>query len=211
MEYPYYIAIEGVIGAGKTSLAKMLSEKLNALLVLEQPDENPFLRDFYKDRKRFAFQTQLYFLLSRFKQQEDFPQPDLFHHRIVADYLFQKDKIFASINLDDREFRLYEKIVNILEPRILKPDIVIYLQSSINKLMRNIKIRNRSYEKDISETYVADLNEAYNRFFFSYKATPLLVVNNDKLDFVKNEEHFIKLYNSIIEPFQGTKYYNPED
>ena len=151
MDQPYYIAVEGVIGAGKTSLAEMLAERLHALLVLEQPDDNPFLTDFYKDRAKYAFQTQLFFLLSRYKQQEEFPQPDLFHKKVISDYIFHKDRIFASLNLDAREYRMYEKIVEIMEPRIPKPDLVVYLQSSPNRLLKNIRIRNRSYEKSISD------------------------------------------------------------
>ena len=209
LNQPYYIAIEGVIGAGKTSLAKKLAEKLNALLVLEQPDENPFLTDFYKDRSKYAFQTQLFFLLSRFKQQEDFPEPDLFHKNTVADYLFHKDRIFASLNLDEREYRLYDKIVEIMEPQIPMPDLVVYLQSSPNRLLKNIRIRNRSYEKEMSEDYINDLNEAYNRFFFTYRSTPLLVVNSEKLDFVKNDQHFEDLLKTILGPVHGTRYYNP--
>ena len=209
MNQPYYIAVEGVIGAGKTSLAKLLGEQLNALLVLEQPEENPFLADFYKDRIRFAFQTQLFFLLSRFKQQEEFPQPDLFHRRVIADYIFHKDKIFASINLDEREFGLYEKVLAIMEPQIPKPDLVIYLQSSPQRLLKNICIRNRSYEKEIEEKYIVELTEAYNRFFFAYRATPLLVVNSEKIDFVNNEEHFSDLFKTITSPIQGIQYYNP--
>ncbi|MBC8277524.1 MAG: deoxynucleoside kinase [FCB group bacterium] len=209
MDQPYYIAVEGVIGAGKTSLAERLAERLHALLVLEQPDENPFLTDFYKDRAKYAFQTQLFFLLSRYKQQEEFPQPDLFHKKVISDYIFHKDRIFASLNLDAREYRLYEKIVEIMEPRIPKPDLVVYLQSSPNRLVKNIRIRNRSYEKSITEDYIDELNEAYNRFFFSYRSTPLLVVNSEKIDFVKNEEHFEELLRAILGPGQGTRYYNP--
>ena len=209
MDQPYYIAVEGVIGAGKTSLAEMLAERLHALLVLEQPDDNPFLTDFYKDRAKYAFQTQLFFLLSRYKQQEEFPQPDLFHKKVISDYIFHKDRIFASLNLDAREYRMYEKIVEIMEPRIPKPDLVVYLQSSPNRLLKNIRIRNRSYEKSISEEYIDELNEAYNRFFFNYRSTPLLVVNSEKIDFVKNEEHFDDLLKAILSPVQGTRYYNP--
>jgi len=210
LKSPYYIAIEGVIGAGKTSLARKLGEKLDAMLVLEQPEDNPFLTDFYQERKRYAFQTQLFFLLSRFKQQEEFPQPDLFHRRIVADYIFQKDKIFASINLEEREFLLYEKIVMLMEPQIAKPDVVVYLQSSSSRLMKNIRIRSRAYEKEMTEEYIEELNEAYNRFFFAYKATPLLVVNTERLDFVKKEEQFERLFQAIMSPEPGTRYYNPQ-
>jgi len=209
MKTPYYIAIEGVIGAGKTSLASKLGEKLDAMLMLEQAEDNPFLADFYKDRRRYAFQTQLFFLLSRFKQQEEFPHPDLFHRRIVADYIFQKDKIFASINLDEREFLLYEKVVSLMEPRLVKPDIVVYLQSSPARLMKNIRIRSRVYEKEMTEEYIEELNEAYNRFFFAFTATPLLVVNMERIDFLKDEAQFERLFNAIMNAEPGTRYYNP--
>jgi len=209
MDFPYHIAVEGVIGAGKTSLAKMLAAKLDAVTVLEKPEENPFLPDFYRDRQRFAFQTQLFFLLSRFKQQEEFPQPDFFHKRVVSDYIFAKDRIFASLNLDDREMALYSKIADLLETRAAKPDLVIYLQSSVNRLIKNIRIRSRSYERELTEDYLQELTEAYNRYFFSYQSSPLLMVNAEKLDFVKNKDHFEELLQKIITPFSGTLYYNP--
>lgn len=209
MDEPYYIAIEGVIGASKTNLAKLLAERLKANLLLEKPEENPFLTDFYRDRRRFAFQTQLFFLLSRFKQQEGFPQPDFFHKRVVADYLFAKDRIFASINLDEREFQLYEKVVALMESRIPPPGLVVYLQSSPQRLMNNIRIRNRAYEKQMSEDYLNELNEAYNRFFWNYDAAPLLLVNADNIDFVNDKQRLDDLINAIDRPIQGTQYYNP--
>ncbi len=204
-----YIAIEGVIGAGKTSLAKILSKRLNGRLILEKHDENPFLGDFYKDPARFAFQTQMFFLLSRYRQQLDLQQQDLFQRVIISDYIFQKDRIFASLTLEDREFILYEKVANLLEREIIAPDLVIYLQANTKCLMVNIKRRRRPYEKSISEEYIRALVEAYNHFFFHYTDTPLLVVNMDGLDFVHNEEQLDTLIQQIMLPLGGTKYYNP--
>jgi deoxyguanosine kinase len=205
-----YIAIEGVIGVGKTSLAKLLAERMEGRLVLEKPEENPFLEDFYRDQNRFAFQTQIFFLLSRYQQQVDFPQQDLFHPVIISDYLFAKDKIFAHINLSEHELLLYDRILELMEPRIPKPDLVIYLQSNTDRLMKNIRIRSRSYEKPMSEEYIRTLNEAYNHFFFHYNDTPLLVVNATRIDFVNNKKDFEDLIDIILRPITGISYYNPE-
>jgi deoxyguanosine kinase len=205
-----YIAIEGVIGVGKTSLATLLSERLNGQLVLEKPEDNPFLPDFYRDPARFAFQTQIFFLLSRYQQQKEFPQLDLFHSVIISDYLFAKDKIFAHINLSENELLLYDRIVELMESMIPKPDLVIYLQSNTDRLMKNIRIRSRSYEKPMSEEYIRTLNEAYNHFFFHYHDTPLLVVNSSRIDFVNNQSDLENLLDMIKQPIAGITYYNPE-
>ena len=149
MQDIYYIAIEGVIGVGKTSLAKLLARQMNALTLLEEAEANPFLGDFYHDRERFAFQTQIFFLLSRFRQQEEFPHPDLFHKKVISDYIFAKDKIFASLNLSEEELQLYEKLVRVLEPRVPIPDLVVYLQASPERLMKNIRIRDRASEREM--------------------------------------------------------------
>ncbi|MBD3376680.1 deoxynucleoside kinase [candidate division KSB1 bacterium] len=207
---PSYICIEGVIGAGKTSLTSMLGKVLNARVMYEQPEENPFLEDFYRDPQRFAFQTQLFFLLSRYRQQQDFFQRDLFHDMMISDYLFAKDRIFATLNLDDRELLLYDRVASLLEQDIPSPDLVIYLQSTPERLLQNIKYRARSFEKNISEEYIRSLNEAYNRFFFHYSATPLFVVNCTQIDFVHNEKHFNDLVKQILKPHSGIEYYSPE-
>ncbi len=205
----HYLAIEGVIGVGKTSLAKKLAERFNARLVLEQPEENPFLEDFYRDPQRFAFQTQLFFLLSRFRQQEEIPQRDLFHDLVISDYLFAKDRIFAHLNLDDRELALYDRVASLLEKEVPVPDLVVYLQSSPERLMANIRKRNRPYERNISEEYIRSLCEAYNRFFFHYRQSPLLVVNATQIDFVNREEDFEDLAAQIMRPHRGLEFYSP--
>lgn len=205
-----YIAIEGVIGAGKTTLANMLGESIGAKVVLEQFEENPFLKDFYRDPERYAFQTQIFFLLTRYKQQRALFQADLFHRFLVTDYIFEKDKIFAYLNLQDEELKLYETLVSSIEHNIAAPDLVVYLQSSIPRLMGNIKHRGRTYESSMSESYIKDLNESYNYFFFRYKATPLLIVNAAEIDFVHNEEHYRDLLREIFRTNRAAvEYYNP--
>jgi len=206
-----YIVIEGVIGVGKTSLAQLLTERLHGRLVLERPEENPFLENFYLDQRRYAFQTQLFFLLSRYRQQQELPQPDFFHPILVADYLFAKDKIFAYITLGEAELLLYERVWEILEPRIRKPDLVIYLQSSTERLMQNIRLRNRPYERPISEEYIRTLNEAYNQFFLHYNETALLIVNATRLDFVKSREDLESLVTEILKERTGRAFYNPAE
>lgn len=205
-----HFAIEGVIGAGKTTLATMLGETLKAKVVLEKFEENPFLRDFYRDPERFGFQTQIFFLLTRYKQQQELFQADLFHRFLVTDYIFEKDKIFAYLNLQDEELKLYETLVNSIERSIPTPDLVVYLQSTVPRLMQNIKARGRSYEAEIGETYIRDLNEAYNYFFFRYKTTPLLIVNAAEIDFVNNRDHYEDLVRQIVRPTRAAvEYYNP--
>jgi deoxyadenosine/deoxycytidine kinase len=204
-----YIVVEGVIGAGKTSLARMLQERLQAKLVLEEVEENPFLKDFYKDRERFAFQTQMHFLFSRFQQQRNLRQLELFSERTVSDYLFQKDRIFASLNLSERELTLYDRLVGWLELEVMPPDVVVYLQAHPDTLMRRIAKRGRPYEKDMDANYIKQLNEAYNHFFFHYVQAPLLVVNTNSIDFVNNPDDFADLLNRIRSHRQGTTYYQP--
>ena len=210
MEKPRYIAIEGVIGAGKTSLAKKLAEKLSAKLVLEEFENNPFLEKFYDDRKRYAFQTQMFFLIDRFKQQEQFNQEDLFSEYVVADYIFDKDQIFAYLNLSGEELKLYEKIFPLLKRDLRQFDLVIFLQSSVDRLIYNIKKRNRATEKHITRSYIRELSEAYNNFFFKYNSTPLLIVNTTDIDFVNKEDDFNELYNQIFrEDRTFIEYFNP--
>ncbi|MFQ5638343.1 MAG: deoxynucleoside kinase [bacterium] len=204
-----YLAVEGVIGVGKTSLATRLSEHFNAKLLFEQHEENPFLPDFYQNPRQFAFQTQLFFLLSRYKQQQEIPQRELFHELLISDYIFAKDRIFASVNLEDRELLLYDKIASLLERDISHPDLVIYLQSSTERIMSNIKKRNRDYERPITEEYIRALNEAYNQFFINYNRSPLLIINATEIDFVHREEDFKDLAAQVTRPISKTEYYSP--
>ncbi|MBI1805378.1 MAG: deoxynucleoside kinase [Ignavibacteriae bacterium] len=205
-----HIAIEGVIGAGKTSLAKRLAEHLPAKLVLERFEENPFLSKFYEDAQRYAFQTQLFFLLSRFKQQQELIQADLFHRFLITDYIFEKDKIFAYLNLEDDELKLYETMIGAIEHSVPTADLVVYIQSSVDRLMTNIRLRGREFERSMPEQYIRDLNEAYNYFFFRYKSAPLLIVNATQIDFVHNSEDFKDLMLEIFRPNKApVEYYNP--
>jgi deoxyguanosine kinase len=204
-----YLVIEGVIGAGKTSLARMLTERLQAQLVLEEVEENPFLKDFYRDRARFAFQTQMHFLFSRYQQQRDLKQTNLFNDKLVADYLFQKDRIFASLNLAGREMQLYERLVGWLELDVVRPDVVVYLQATTDTLMERIKKRDRPFERDMERDYIAQLNDAYNHYFFHYTDTPLLVVDTNQIDFVNQAEDYEDLVRRILSHEQGTLYYRP--
>ncbi len=204
-----YIAIEGVIGVGKTSLTKKLSDHFGGRILLEQHEENPFLKDFYNNPRQFAFPVQLFFLLSRYRQQQEIPQRELFQDLLVTDYMFAKDRIFASLNLEDRELILYDKVALMLERDILKPDLAIYLQSNTERLMSNIRKRNRNYEKTITSEYIRSLNEGYNRFFLNYSDSPLLIVNSTEIDFVNKEEDFEDLIHQIARPISGTQYYSP--
>ena len=207
MKKPKYIAIEGPIGAGKSSLTKILGAKLNARLILDQ--ENPFLENFYSDMGKYAFQTQLYFLLSRFGQQKDLNQQDLFHKNILCDYLFLKDRIFASITLDENEFILYERVYGLLKANIVLPDLVIYLQADAESLEERLKKKNEAFSEKISLDYLRELVKAYNYFFFHYNQTPLLVVNTKRLDFVNNAEDTERLLKEINQLKSGTNYFVP--
>lgn len=205
-----YIAVEGVIGAGKTSVAQMLSEKLNAKLILENFEDNPFLEKFYIKPEEYAFRTQMFFLLERYTQLREAHQKELFQNFIVSDYIFEKDKIFAYLNLSDDELKIYEHIVTGLDKGIVVPDLVIYLQSTVERLMSNIRRRSREFEKEISEEYISSLNEAYNYFFSRYKATRVMIVNCEEVDFVNNTSDFDDLVNEIFSgDLSAVKYYNP--
>ena len=209
MKKLYYVAIEGVIGVGKTSLAGLLEERLNAKLVLEKFDENPVLSDFYIDPERYAFQTQLFFLLSRYRQQQELRQINVFHNLIISDYMFVKDRLFASLNLDEKEMSLYDSIAKILEKNIINPDLVIYLQADTQRLMERIVMRDREFEKNMSPDYIEGLNQIYNEYFFRFQDCPLLIINTNDIDFVHNEEDLEEVISYIRQPVSGTKFFNP--
>jgi deoxyadenosine/deoxycytidine kinase len=205
----YYIAIEGPIGVGKTSLVKLLGEKLSARTILEQFEENPFLADFYDDPERFAFQTQLYFLLQRYQQQQELRQVDIFHNLLITDYMFIKDRLFASLNLNEKEMPLYETVATLLERNVINPDLVIYLQADTDTLMKNIHKRKRSFEKNMSRDYIDALNQVYNEFFFRYQDSPLLIINTNNIDFVNKKKDLEEIINVVRKPITGTKFFNP--
>jgi deoxyguanosine kinase len=204
-----YIVIEGPIGVGKTSLAMLLAKEFNARCILEKPEENPFLPHFYRDRKKYAFQTQIFFLLNRFQQQKEISQLDLFNQITLCDYLFAKDRIFASLNLDDHELALYEQIFQLLNGQLPSPDLVIFLQARPEVLLHRIKSRNVTYEKEIDLEYLKTLTEGYNYYFFHYDQTPLLVVNTSEIDFVNRKEDFDQLVREIKQMKKGTWYFIP--
>jgi deoxyadenosine/deoxycytidine kinase len=205
----YYLAVEGPIGVGKTSLVKLLGKKLGAKMVLEEYENNPFLEDFYNDPERFAFQTQLFFLMNRYRQQQDLRQVDMFHNLLITDYMFIKDRLFASLNLNDKELSLYDTVANLLERNVLKPDMVIYLQADTQTLMRNISRRGRDFESNMSFEYLDALSQVYNEYFFKYQETPLIIINTNNIDFVHNNADLEEVINYIREPISGTKFFNP--
>ncbi len=206
-----YIAIEGVIGVGKTTLAKKIKDSLNAQIILEQFEVNPFLENFYADRKRYAFQTQMFFLINRYKQQQELNQENLFTEYIVSDYIFEKDRIFAYLNLNGEELKLYESLFPLLARNLRKPDLVLYLQSSVERLMYNIRKRSRKIERNLTRSYIEELSEAYNHYFFRYNSTPLLIVNSSEIDFVHSEDDFDELFKQIFREDRAvTEYFKPE-
>lgn len=207
MERGKYIVIDGIIGVGKTSLSKLLAKEIKAQLLLEPIEDNPFLAKFYKNKKKYAFQTQIFFLLSRFQQQQEIKQYNLFEENIVADYFFAKDRIFAYQNLEESELILYEKLYSLISPQIPIPQLVIYLQTTSEIAMERIKLRQYPYEKHIKKEYIETLNKAYNHFFFHYNDSPLLVVNTNNIDFVNNKEDLHNLIEEIKNIQPGTRWY----
>jgi len=206
---PRYIAIEGPIGVGKSSLAKILAQKYASRLVKEDVAGNPFLERFYENPRKFAFQTQLFFLLSRYRQQRELAQGDLFEAGVVCDYILAKDKIFALINLEDDEVSLYESIYKLLVSTLPKPDLVIYLQARPEVLLSRVRKRGIAYERNISLDYLRTLSDAYNEYFFHYNETPLLVVNTSEIDFVESPRDLEHLVREVKSVKRGTQHYIP--
>jgi deoxyguanosine kinase len=208
MERARYIVVEGPIGVGKTTLAGAIAERMGGRTVLEGVEENPFLPSFYQDRRKHAFQAQLFFLLSRFQQQQALFQQDLFSQVTVADYLFAKDRIFASVTLDPNELALYEKVYELVGARVVKPDLVVYLQSRLEVLLGRIKKRGREFERHFDAAYLETLSKAYNDFFFHYDDTPLLVVNASDID-LEAEADLEPLLAVIRKHRKGVQHYIP--
>ncbi|MFL5422393.1 MAG: deoxynucleoside kinase, partial [Myxococcales bacterium] len=203
------IVVEGPIGVGKTSLTRALAKRFGGRTVFEQVEENPFLASFYQDRNKHAFQTQLFFLLSRYKQQQELFQQELFSRVTVSDYLFAKDRIFASITLDPNELALYERVYEHLGPRVVRPDLVVYLQARLEVLLARIKKRGRDFERKLDPDYLAELSRTYGEFFHRWDDTPLLVVNTSDVDYAENEGALDDLVRAIEGCRAGTTYYQP--
>jgi len=209
LDRPRYIAVEGPIGAGKSSLAEILAEELGARMVRENPGENPFLAAFYRDPKRHAMSAQLFFLLQRFSQQGDLVQGDLFAHGgVVSDYLFAKDRLFAALTLSADEMALYDRIYSMLRPRVVAPDLVVYLQARTPVLLDRIRKRGRAEEKPIRPEYIEEVARAYAEFFFNYADSPLLIVNASEIDFVGNPEDRAALVAVIRQTHKGTNHWS---
>ena len=203
-----YLAVDGPIGVGKTTLVEMLTRRFEGVKVLEDV-ENPFLPSFYQDRPGSAFQTELYFLLTRYKQQKEVVQRDMFDRLVVSDYSFPKNRVFAYLNLSDDELMLFDKLYNLLEPQVPKPDLVLYLVADLETCLERIKKRSRSFERDISREYMVQLIDAYNHYYHYYDRSPLLVVDTRELDFPNREEDFEDLVHQLSRPIKATQYYVP--
>jgi deoxyadenosine/deoxycytidine kinase len=206
-----YVAVDGPIGVGKTTFCRILADRIGGHLVLEEADKNPFLKDFYRDRKRYALQTQFFFLLSRYAQQKELIEYDLFKKKIVADYTFEKDFLFAQSNLTEDELSLYKQVAELLKKNLPKPDLVVFLTASVEVLTARIRKRNVTYERNFDAEYLTSVVEAYNHYFFHYNRTPLLVIKTDQLDFVENSKHLDEIFTQIAEMRQGTRYFTRGD
>lgn len=209
MKNARYIVVDGPIGAGKTTLARFLAEEFNWSSVLEQVDDNPFLPKFYDEPGSYAFQTQIFFLLSRYRQQQRLAQQGLSERGTVGDYLFAKDHIFAEVNLEGDELSLYRQMFKLLDARLPKPDLVVYLQARADVLMERLRKRNREYERHVTPEYIERVAEAYREFFYSYDETPLLVVESSEIDIVKSSEEFAGLVREIRKMGRGVQHYIP--
>ena len=204
-----YIAIEGPIGVGKTALARRLAEALSAELVLEEVDENPFLERFYRDGRSAALPAQMFFLFARARQIEALRQSDLFAATRISDYLFTRDRLFAELNLDTEELKLYDQIVANLDVEPPVPDLVIYLQASVDALMQRLARRNATYDRFVERAYLERLTDAYARFFHTYDEGPLLIVNASVIDPVNNDADFQQLFQQIERTTGGRHFFNP--
>jgi deoxyadenosine/deoxycytidine kinase len=197
-----FIVIEGNIGAGKTTLCKMLAEERGYRLLLEQFADNPFLPHFYKNQDRYAFPVELFFMTERHKQlQQELSQRDLFQEGIIADYIFFKTLLFAHNNLNQEEYRLFQRLFNILNASFPKPDLLVYLHRSVDNLMKNIKKRGRSYEQDISPAYLKQIQQAYFDYFRSNTEIPTLIIDVESIDFLNDEAHYRKIIDCISKPY----------
>ena len=192
-----YVVIEGPIGAGKTSLARIMSERCGGSPLLEDPEANPFLPGFYQDAARYALPTQLYFLFQRANQVQELNQSDLFERLTISDFMLDKDPLFARLTLNDDELRLYQQIYDHLKPQAPLPDLVIYLQAAPETLIERVQRRGASYEKGVPDDYLVRLADAYTRYFYQYTAAPLLIVNSENLNFVDSEADFALLLQRI--------------
>ncbi|MGD9389683.1 MAG: deoxynucleoside kinase [Thioalkalispiraceae bacterium] len=206
---PNFIVVEGPIGIGKTTLAHRLAESFGSELLLEGADENPFLEKFYRDPKSVAFQTQLFFLFQRAQQMQELKQGDMFNPVRVADFIMEKDRLFAELTLDSEEFKLYEQVYNHVTIDAPTPDLVIYLQAPTEVLMKRITLRDRKYERNVDASYLQSLAESYMRFFYDYNASPLLIVNAAEIDLVNNEDHYQMLLEQVLKVKSGRHYFNP--
>lgn len=204
-----YIAVEGPIGVGKTSLTRLLARELGARLVLEEVEENPFLPRFYDEPDKYALPVQLYFLLMRYNQQRALAQQDLFAQRTVADYLFAKDRIFAGLNLAPEEMTLYDSVYRLLDARMPKPDLVVYMSAKVQVLAERLRKRNRDFERNISFEYLERVSVAFRDFFFYYDETPLLVVDTSEIDFVEDSDDLRELVREIENAGAGVQHFVP--
>jgi deoxyadenosine/deoxycytidine kinase len=204
-----YIAVEGPIGVGKSSLARLLARELNARLVLEAVDDNPFLARFYEDADKYALPVQLYFLLTRYNQQRELAQQELFAQATVADYLFAKDRVFAALNLAPDELALYDSVYRMLDARMARPDLVVFISARVEVLVDRLRKRNRDFERDMSVAYLERVSAAFRDFFFYYDEAPLLVVDTSEIDFVADSDDLRDLIREIDHAGPGVQHFVP--
>jgi deoxyadenosine/deoxycytidine kinase len=206
---PEYIVVEGPMGVGKSSLARRLAKQFNADILFEQPEDNPFLERFYRSREKYALPTQLHFLFQRCQQMKTLQQRDLFHPSVVGDFMLEKDRLFAQLNLDADELHLYDQIYKHMSPEIPRPDLVIYLQAPVSVLIQRIRRRGIDAEQDIDGDYLKSLCDIYSQFFHSYTRSPLLVVNAENINYVDSDDDYTMLLNHILSIKSGKHYFNP--